>query len=86
MSPRALCAIMIWEAWKHVHWAEPGPKAAERRRRQRPIGKPPRAKRVALAKIPWLFGGITSKRPPLRGERICAPSGGATSLRQSDVG
>jgi hypothetical protein len=27
MSPRTLCAIMIWEAWKHVHKAEPGPKS-----------------------------------------------------------
>ena len=27
MSPRTLCAIMIWEAWKHVHKAAPGPKS-----------------------------------------------------------
>ena len=26
MSPRTLCAIMIWEAWKHVHGAAPRPK------------------------------------------------------------
>jgi len=26
MSPRTLCAVMIWDAWKHVHGAEPGPK------------------------------------------------------------
>ena len=26
MSPRTLCAIMIWEAWKHVHKGEPAPK------------------------------------------------------------
>ena len=26
MSPRTLCAIMIWDAWKHVHKAEPAPK------------------------------------------------------------
>jgi hypothetical protein len=26
MSPHVLCAIMIWEAWKHVHKAEPRPK------------------------------------------------------------
>jgi hypothetical protein len=26
MSPRTLCAVMIWEAWKHVHKAEPAPK------------------------------------------------------------
>jgi hypothetical protein len=28
MSPRTLCAIMIWEAWKQVHKAEPKPKSA----------------------------------------------------------
>jgi hypothetical protein len=22
MTPRTLCAVMIWEAWKHVHKAE----------------------------------------------------------------
>lgn len=27
MSPRTLCAVMIWEAWKHVHKAEPSPKS-----------------------------------------------------------
>jgi hypothetical protein len=27
MSPRTLCAIMIREAWKHVHKAAPGPKS-----------------------------------------------------------
>ncbi|HEY5203338.1 MAG TPA: hypothetical protein VIJ63_01905, partial [Roseiarcus sp.] len=27
MSPHRLCAIMIWEAWKHVHKAEPKPKS-----------------------------------------------------------
>jgi hypothetical protein len=27
MSSRTLCAIMIWEAWKHVHKAAPGPKS-----------------------------------------------------------
>jgi hypothetical protein len=27
MSPHTLCAIMIWEAWKHVHKAEPKPKS-----------------------------------------------------------
>jgi hypothetical protein len=27
MSPRTLCAIMIWEAWKHVRKAAPGPKS-----------------------------------------------------------
>jgi hypothetical protein len=27
MSPRTLCAIMIFEAWKHVHKAGPGPKS-----------------------------------------------------------
>jgi hypothetical protein len=26
MSPRTLCAIMIWEAWKHVRGAAPGAK------------------------------------------------------------
>jgi hypothetical protein len=26
MSPRTLCAIMIWEAWKHLHGAAPGAK------------------------------------------------------------
>jgi hypothetical protein len=26
MSPRALCAVMIWDTWKHVHKAEPSPK------------------------------------------------------------
>ena len=26
MSPRTLCAIMIWDAWKHVHKSEPAPK------------------------------------------------------------
>ncbi len=28
MSPHTLCAIMIWEAWKQVHKAEPKPKSA----------------------------------------------------------
>ena len=27
MSPRKLCAIMIWEAWKHVHGAAPKPRS-----------------------------------------------------------
>jgi hypothetical protein len=27
MSPRTLCAIMIWEAWKHVRKAAPSPKS-----------------------------------------------------------
>jgi hypothetical protein len=27
MSPQTLCAIMIWDAWKHVHGAEPGLKS-----------------------------------------------------------
>jgi hypothetical protein len=27
MSPYTLCAIIIWEAWKHVHEAEPKPKS-----------------------------------------------------------
>ena len=27
MSPHTLCAIMIWEAWKHVHDEEPKPKS-----------------------------------------------------------
>ena len=27
MSPRTLCAIMIWEAWKHVHGAAPKPRS-----------------------------------------------------------
>ena len=26
MSPQTLCAVMIWEAWKHVHDEEPRPK------------------------------------------------------------
>jgi hypothetical protein len=26
ITPHTLCAIMIWEAWKHMHKAEPAPK------------------------------------------------------------
>jgi len=26
MSPHTLCAVMILEAWKHIHKAEPSPK------------------------------------------------------------
>jgi len=31
MSPYTLCAIIIWEAWKHVHEAEPKPKSCRAR-------------------------------------------------------
>ena len=27
MSPHTLCAIMILEAWRHIHGAEPSPKS-----------------------------------------------------------
>jgi hypothetical protein len=27
ISPQTLCAVMIWDAWKHIHKAEPSPKS-----------------------------------------------------------
>jgi hypothetical protein len=87
MSPRALCAIMIWEAWKHVHKAAPRLKsrrAAEATEAYWRIagGEPRRSggeERLA-------FWRHHFKRPPLRGRRTSALSGVATLLRRSDVG
>jgi len=41
---------------------------------------------ITSAKSRWPFGGTTSRKPPLRGRRSSAPSGGATSLRRRDNG
>ena len=87
MSPRTLCAIMIWEAWKHVHKAAPRPEKPPSGRGRRGLLASRRRRRASFRRraAGYLAASLQKGRRFER-RRTSAPSGVAISSRRSGVG
>lgn len=59
MSLHTLCAIIIWEAWKHVHKAEPKPKSRRAAEAAEAYWRAAGGEAHHSVKSSWPFGGIT---------------------------
>jgi hypothetical protein len=80
LSPRTLCAIVISEAWKHVHGAYPSPKNRRAMDAAEAYWRAAGGEAHSCGDEPRPFGAITSKKPLVQRQRRFAPSSSTTLL------